>query len=53
MFCGGEIVKSELLGDDIVYYELFVDLKKKMNVKGFIIECIKQLFKIFIEEMDK
>lgn len=53
MLRGGEIAKSELLGDDIVHHELLVDLKKKMNVKGSIIECTKQLLKIFIEETDK
>lgn len=53
MLRGGQIAKSELLGDDILHHELFVDLKKKMNVKGSIVACTEQLLKIFIEETDK
>lgn len=50
MFYGGEIVKRELY--DIFNYEVFVDLKEKMDVKGFIIGCIEQLFEIFLEKME-
>lgn len=53
MLRGGKIAKSELQGDDIVHHELFVDLKKKMNVKGSIVGCTEQLLKIFIEERDE
>lgn len=41
VFWGGEIMKRELLVDGIYYYRLFVDLKKKMDVLGFIIGCIE------------
>lgn len=50
MLRGGKIAKSELLGDDILHHELFVDLIGKMNVKESIIGCTEQLLKIFVEE---
>lgn len=53
MLRGGQIAKSELLGDGILHHELFVDLKEKMNVKGSIVACTEQLLKIFIKETDK
>lgn len=52
MLRGGQIAKSELLGDAILYHELFVDLKKKMNVKGSIVACTEQLLEIFLEKTE-
>lgn len=52
MLHGGEIAKRELLADDIPNHEVFADLKEKMGVKGFIMGCIDQLLKIFLEETE-
>lgn len=52
MLRGGKIAKEKLLANDISNHELFVDLKKKMDVEGFIIGCIDQLLKIFLEETE-
>lgn len=49
---GGQIAKSELLGDAILYHELFLDLKEMINVKGSIIECTEHLLEIFLEETE-
>lgn len=35
----------------VFYYVLFVDLKEKMNIEGFIDGYIEQLFGVFIEKM--
>lgn len=44
----GEIHKSEL--DDISHHSLFSDLNEKMNIRGYIDECIEKLLSLFIEE---
>lgn len=52
MLRGGQVAKSELLGDAILYHELFLDLKEMMNVKESIIGCTEQLLEIFLEETE-
>lgn len=52
MLRGGQIAKSELLGDAILYHELFVDLKEMMNVKGSIVACTEQMLEIFLEKTE-
>lgn len=46
MLRGGKIKKRELLGDNILHHELFID------VQGSIIGCIEQLLEIFLEETE-
>lgn len=52
MLHGGEIAKRELLADGIPHHEVFDDLKERLDVKGSIIGCVKQLLEIFLEKTE-
>lgn len=52
MLHGGEIAKRDLLADEILYHEVFADVKEKNDVKESIKGCIDQLLEIFLEETE-